>query len=383
MNFMLANADNIDNACQEVQDAPRIAIDTEFHAERRYYPKLHLVQFCLDNGHTWIIDPHQSDCLNKIGPILLNKPWVLHSGGHDLRILGKALGGFPKHTADTQIGAGLVSTHYPARYTHLLTRYLEEEIPKAATLSDWGRRPLTPQQLAYAAQDVQSLLPLMDAIQVHIKELNREDVFQEACAFELNRCKSPIPAENIWQKIRGHEVLQPIEVAILQELCVWREHKARKEDNPSRSIISDGLLIDLARRKPATHASLLQNRRFPKGIAQRFGEDLLSHIQQASNRPQWGWPKHVQKHTQSANRFLWWKAYAASLADQSRFGKELVLPDSLLIETTLMEDDTAIETLEITFGKWRLDLCGESLQNAIKGQVYTGLKNDRVITKKS
>ena len=320
MNYTLANADNIDIACQEVQNASRIAIDTEFHAERRYYPKLHLVQFCLDNGNTWIIDPHQEDCLEKIGPVLLQKPWVVHSGEHDLRILGKALGGFPTHISDTQIGAGLVSTHYPARYTHLLERYLGEDIPKAATLSDWGRRPLSSQQLTYAAQDVQSLLPLMDAIQTHLKNLDREALFQAANAYELNRCKHPSPAENIWQRIRGHEVLQPVEVAILQELCVWREHKAREDNTPPRSIVSDGLLIDLARRKPATHASLIQNRRFPKGIAQRFGEALIDRIQQASNRPDWGWPKHIQKHTQNANRFLWWKSYAASLADQNLFG---------------------------------------------------------------
>ena len=56
-NLRIATADDLHHAAEAIRNAPRVAVDTEFHAERRYWPRLYLVQVHVPGEGTWLIDP--------------------------------------------------------------------------------------------------------------------------------------------------------------------------------------------------------------------------------------------------------------------------------------------------------------------------------------
>jgi ribonuclease D len=353
---------------KRLRDAQRVAVDTEFHAERRYLPKLFLVQLRLDDGTTWIIDPKQPGHLHALAEPLCSTDWIVHGGTQDMRLLLHALGALPDRVWDTQIAAGLLSEDYPAPYTALLKRYLGVEIEKLATLSDWSRRPLTHRQLCYAAEDVQLLLQLWDRLWEQIRDLERTEIVAGACEEARTRVVDPPPTDLTWRGIGAARALSPQEAAILQELSAWREETARVLDQPPRFIMGDGIMAELARRQPITRESLAANRRLPKSLMKRWASEILDRIQRASRRPEWAWPHPISEVSPARRTTRWLECFARLDGHAHAYAARLVLP------TTLAEDLAADrpatrELLANQLGPWRDALVGKRLWKALSGQI--------------
>ncbi|MCA9493013.1 MAG: hypothetical protein KC621_23945, partial [Myxococcales bacterium] len=143
---MLAPAD-APHLASAILGAPRIAIDTEFHAEHRWLPELYLVQIAIPGGDAWIVDPKVPGLIQELAPALRATPWVVHGGEQDLKLMERALGGVPESVLDTQIEAGLVDTWFPSTFAALVKTWVGKELDKSETLSDLSQRPLTRAQL--------------------------------------------------------------------------------------------------------------------------------------------------------------------------------------------------------------------------------------------
>ena len=166
MSILQFTHQNAEIFSDQLASCPIVGIDTEFHAERRYTPLLLLVQLQIPGGDTWIIDPKRPGPFKQFASRLLKKEWILHGGRYDLILLLDFLGGLPETIWDTQIAAGLLELHYPSAFGRLLKKHLDISLPKHATLSNWARRPLTDQQIEYAASDVIHLIELWKKIDV-------------------------------------------------------------------------------------------------------------------------------------------------------------------------------------------------------------------------
>jgi ribonuclease D len=276
-----------------LEGARRVAVDTEFHAERRFIPELYLVQLHVDGGPTWIVDPLREDLIPRIARALLSVQWVVHAGEQDLRVMFGALGGLPEEVLDTQIAAALISSHWPAPYAGLVQQYLGTSLDKGETLSDWSRRPLAAAQLAYAALDVELLLPLWDRLEGLLKERGRLEIAVAACAEARNVAFDPPDDADAYREIQAAASLQPQHLAVLQELATWRLERARATNQPTRAVLSDGAMVDLARRQPLTTSSLLSNRRLPRTLA-KDADELVARIARAAQRPEWAIPPLVR-----------------------------------------------------------------------------------------
>lgn len=261
-------------------DAGRIALDTEFHGERSWFPQLMLLQLRADDGPAVIVDGRAGLDLRPLGPVLASKPLVVHGGAFDIALVERHTGVRPLDVFDTQIGGGFVGEGYPARLQELAARLLAITMAKTETLSDWSRRPLTEAQVRYAELDVVVLGALADAIvarmpQTHVvwcAEATRE-IYDAACA--------PSDPEQAWLSVHGIHALGPAERSALRAMAAWRERTARERDVPRHTLVADSLLLDLCRRRPLTLEGFRGNRRMPSQVIKLWGEALLEAMRDA------------------------------------------------------------------------------------------------------
>jgi ribonuclease D len=334
--------------------ARRVAVDTEFHSERHYYPRLMLVQIRADDGPPWLIDPLSGLDLRPLGAALSEAPLLLfHGGSMDLQILHRDAGLVPRAVFDTQIAAGFAGGGYPVRLQELVRRYLAEHLPKTETLSDWSVRPLSLDQLRYAADDVLLLGRLADAIAAELDRRGHAS-FAAACTVEhVARALGADDPWELWRQVPGVHVLDPQERAILRELAAWRERAARERDTTRSSVLSDAMLLDLSRRSPLTPDALRANRRMPSQVWKRDGAAVLACVQRGLSAPP------IPGRTEADKLWLEVALAAGRVAEHgSGIARDLLLTDGTLVRLAAGEPIEAWRTSALG-SEFRAFLCGQ------------------------
>ena len=261
-----------------IAGARRVAVDTEFHSERHFHPKLMLVQLRADDGPAWLVDPLAGLDLRPLGEALSRVPLLLHGGAMDLQILHRVTGMRPLSVFDTQIAAGCVGDGYPVRLQELVRRHLDVRIPKTETLSDWSQRPLSEDQLRYAADDVLLLGPLAAELEAKLDARGNAELAAACTAEHVARALLPEDDEQAWRTVPGAQLLDDVERAVLQALTAWRDRAARERDVTRSNVVSDALLLDLSRRQPTSMDGLRANRRMPSQVWKRDGAAVLACV---------------------------------------------------------------------------------------------------------
>ena len=247
----------------------RYALDTEFHRERTYWPRLALVQIAWSDGPggsagVALIDPLAVD----VAPLarLLDGPglMVAHAADQDLEVLERACASLPGRLFDTQVAAGFIGQG-SASLAALAATFLQIRLPKGDRLTDWSHRPLTAGQLSYAAADVSHLLALADAITAKLDAVGRLAWAEEECGALLQRPRGPGEPERAWWRLRDSRQLRGPARGVAQEVAAWREERARQVDQPVRFVLPDLALQAIAHGQPGTRAALEQVR----GLDQR------------------------------------------------------------------------------------------------------------------
>lgn len=306
-----------------LEAAARVALDTEFHTERRYEPVLMLVQVRADDDEPVLIDPLAPLDLAPLGEVLARVPVVVHGGGSDLALLARATGRPPNVVFDTQVAAGFVGDGFPARLQQLVATHLGESLDKTQTLSDWSRRPLTRPQLVYAAGDVLVLGRLQDRLREGLARRGHTAAAEAALAEVVTASLAPERDEEAWRALPGVRGLGPEEVPRARALARWRQAAARERAVPRHAVLSDAILVDLARRHPRDLDALRSNRRLPSAVWKQDGPALLTCLEQAAAEPA---PPPL------APRGFTELVRAWARAEETRTGvaAELLLPDSVV-----------------------------------------------------
>lgn len=238
--------------------ADRVAIDTEFHRERTYYPRLALVQIAWEGGLA-LVDPLAVDVAGLAKVFDSGTLVVLHAADQDLEVLQRACQSLPKRIFDTQLCAGFIGYSSPSLLT-LVEGMLGVRLQKGDQLTDWMRRPLSDSQLSYAANDVAYLLELERLISGRLAELGRTEWAAEECALLLARDHSETVPEEAWWKLPHSRQIRGAARGVAQEVAAWRERRAQRLDIPVRFVISDLAVGSLAQRPPGSREELLRTR---------------------------------------------------------------------------------------------------------------------------
>lgn len=268
--------------CARLCQLPRLGLDTEFHAEHRYWPELMLVQLAEPDGPVWLIDARRLNDLTPLGPVLEKVEIVVHGGQQDVALMRRATGSVPPRLIDTQRAAAFLGLGFPTRLPTIARALLGRDIEKAVGLSDWTTRPLTARQREYAAEDAVLTLQLTVELERRLTARGRWRWAVEASAETVTEALDEPDDASHWLGWDIASALDDTERAALQALLDWREEVGKALNQPVRSVLSDGLALDLARRRPVSLEDLQDNRRLPASLARRHGRALLEVLQRAA-----------------------------------------------------------------------------------------------------
>jgi ribonuclease D len=267
----------LDRVCAVLSDCDQVVVDTEFVRTKTYAPHLGLLQ--LKAGDTIAcVDPLAEFDLRQFWKLLFDpgRLCILHSAKQDMEVLWFEQQQIIGNLLDTQVCAGLLG--YPAQigYAGLVMELLGVELDKTQTRTDWSRRPLTKEQIKYAAEDVEYLPELKKQLTGRLIELGRMDWAIEdsnqLCDVALYQ---PAPAR-AWQRIKSVPFLPPEEQARIRALAAWREDRAVQADKPRQWIISDKALLQIAADNPTVESELRGIDDLPPPVARKQGRNLIT-----------------------------------------------------------------------------------------------------------
>ncbi len=272
--------------CAGLQGAPWLSLDTEFLREKTYFPKFCLLQIAAGDVVA-CIDPLALESLDPLLTFIFDPkiPKVFHSGRQDMEIFYHLCGRLPTPVFDTQLAAPLLGMAEQISYAGLVAELLGVHLSKSHSRTDWSRRPLSQEQLRYAADDVIYLDQAYRIMRPRLEQLGRLDWLREDFAELTDPACYENPPESAWQRIGGVYQLKPKQRAIVQALAAWREQTARAQDLPRGWILKDDALFDLARQQPVNAEQLSHVRGIDERMAKRHGATICRLIQEAAARP--------------------------------------------------------------------------------------------------
>ncbi|MER2601900.1 MAG: ribonuclease D [Candidatus Competibacter phosphatis] len=266
--------------CASLHGVTWLALDTEFIREQTYYPQLCLIQVA-STDQIACIDPLALPSLEPLLAILYDPTVVkvLHAAYQDLEIFYYLSGAVPTPIFDTQLAAAVLGYGHQVGYANLAQQLLGVELEKTHTRVNWRQRPLLPEWLAYAADDVRYLRDIYRRQQMMLAECGGLEGLAEHFMAVTDPARYQPQPQEAWRRIRDHQRLRGgPQQAVLQALAAWREEQAIGNDRPRRWILHDGPLLDMARSLPADLESLARIRGLPPATLRRHGETLLALI---------------------------------------------------------------------------------------------------------
>jgi ribonuclease D len=346
----------------ELGDAPEYAVDTEFHRERTYFPKVALVQLGWEGGVA-LVDPLAVD-LEPLSTVLDGPGTaIMHASNQDLEVLQRACGTGPTRLFDTQIAAGFVGFSTPS-LSLLAERVLGVHLPKASRLTDWLNRPLGEAQQTYAASDVLHLRDIAAALRLVLEESGRLGWAEEECEDLRTRDWGPPDPEAAWLRMKEARQLKGKARSVARSVAAWRERRAAELDIPGRHVLPDLALVGIAMNPPMTGADLRKLR----GVDERHTKGatataILDAVKDGLETKMETAPASRRDDVDRDQR----PAVALASAWLSQLARDLKIDTTLLATrtdlSTFLNDDP---TSRLAMG-WRHALLGDPIRRLVAG----------------
>jgi ribonuclease D len=350
-----------------------IGLDTEFLRERTYRARLCLVQIA-DAEQVWLIDPLADVDLSGIAGMIADPDVeiLVHAGRQDFELFFDRWGRPPRNVYDVQIAAGFAGFGASLPYGRLVDSVLGISIAKGESYTEWCRRPLTQEQLTYAADDVRFLPAVAIRLKERIEGLGRTAwVVEEMQALEDPALYSVAPGD-AWRKVTGRGALSGRHMSVLVELARWREEVAAERDIPRGWVVKDPTLIEIARRAPDNKQALGRIRGLHSKEVERSGRDILAAVQRGlkseiapSTPPP---PRDVLARARMLSGLA--DALVRARCEQAEVATELVATrgelEAVLTDAVRGKPDEARHRL---LRGWRRDLAGAAVLELARGRI--------------
>jgi ribonuclease D len=264
-----------------LESCEHIGLDTEFLRERTYRAELCLVQLS-SLSDAACVDPLALPDLIPLARVLTapGTTKVMHASRQDVEVLFP-IAGLVRPVFDTQIAAALTGLPAQIGYGELVRRLLGKELAKSHTRTDWSRRPLSPEQIEYALDDVRYLLPLKAHLEEQLERSGRLEWLTEEL-HELEDARNiAVEPQDAWLRIKGLRSLDPARERLAQSLAAWRERRAMERNRPRGWILDDAALRDIVVQVPRSVEALAAIPELPAGMLKHCGAELLECIRAA------------------------------------------------------------------------------------------------------
>jgi len=357
-----------------------LSLDTESNSLYRYYPKVCLIQL------TAYVDPHQPDPaatvdylldplalknISALGP-LLNDPAtevIMHAAENDIIILQRDFGFQFNQLFDTQLAARILGWKQVG-LAALLQEYFNIASDKNMQRTDWGQRPLTQKQIAYAQIDTRFLPALRTILIEQLQKAGRWEEAKEAFAF-LRQVTYREPTPRTFWQMKQREVPDAA-TNVLEALWLWREAEAQRRDWPPFKIMTDAQLTQLAVHQPTTLEVMAKVHGFGSKLAKQYGKQLIQVIQQGQQQPLPELPETILRPEQMLakpvqHRYEALRHWRTDTAEKRGVQPDIVFNNSTLLAIAQMEPQSEEEILTIPeIGPWKARTYGPAILATLK-----------------
>ncbi|MBS3960159.1 MAG: ribonuclease D [Xanthomonadaceae bacterium] len=338
--------------------AAPLALDTEFMRERTWYPQLALVQVADAEGAVLLVDAQITGLRGELATLVAAADALMHSASEDLVAFRHALGVLPRTLFDTQIAAAFAGLGPGLGYQALVQQLLGLALDKGETRSDWLKRPLSPRQLEYAAEDVRHLHALAAALRERLAARGHTARAEADMARLLEAAREERDDPQPHLAVRAAAALDRPAQARLRRLLRWRDATARGKDLPKRWLLDTELAVGLARRPPASLQALEAALEAARS-ARRLSAEIAELLAAPPDADEAAMPLAVDSERADRARL---KALQAVVAEQAR---ALDLPEGLLCARRHLEALLADGRWPTALEGWRREVLETPLRRAM------------------
>ena len=366
-------------ACARLAQHPFVTVDTEFLRETTYYPKLCVIQMASTDEAVVIDALAQGIDLQPMFDLMANEAVlkIFHAARQDIEIMWHMGRLIPHPVFDTQVAAMVLGYGDSISYDQLVQRITGDALDKSHRFTDWARRPLSAEQIAYAISDVTHLRDVYLALAADLEKRDRvEWVFEEMGVLTSPETYRAEP-ERAWERLKTR-VRKPRELAILMEVAAWREREAQARDVPRGRVLKDDVIGDIATHAPTAPEKLAGLRSLPRGFERsKWGHDILDAVKRGLERDPKTVPR-LERHRQVPNGGATVELLKVLLRmTAERHGvaaKVIATVDDL--ERIAAAGEADVPALK----GWRRELFGDKALALKEGRLALALENGRVAT---
>ncbi len=264
---------------RRLSQEPVVAVDTESDSLYAYFEKVCLIQFSVPRAD-YLLDPLALSDLSALTAIFADAAIekVFHAAEYDVMVLKRDHRFQFASLFDTMIASRLLGWPHHGLGSILAERFGVAQ-DKRMQRHNWGRRPLSAEEMMYARLDTHYLLPLREILLAELQQTDLLDEAQEMFA-EVTAAVwqgGKFDPNGFW-RIRGAHDLDPTGLAILRELYLFRDREARRRDRPPFKIIPDATLLRLSQVRPQAYKDLGRIRGLTPYLMRRYGRRVLQAV---------------------------------------------------------------------------------------------------------
>ncbi len=349
-----------------------LAFDTEADSFHSYFEKTCLIQIA-SAQREFVVDPLALGDLSVLGPIFASPEIekVFHAAEYDVLILKRDYGFTFVNIFDTMVATKVLG-YKRVGLSALAQDMLGVTLDKGFQRADWSRRPLLPDLINYARQDVRYLLQLRRMLGEQLVQKGRLVQAEEEFArlTQVTWTKREFDPEG-YQHLKEAEYLDSGSRAVLRELYLARDAEARRRDMPVFRIMSDALLIGLSQRRPTSALDLnrLQLPGLTPLVVSRHSTWILAAIRRGKDAPPQPLRRvHAGRRRDDAERerFESLRRWRKEQADREGVEPEVVVPRQAL-SALAEQPPTTMEELATTsgLGPWTVEHYGEGILSVL------------------
>ena len=273
---VITTAGDLAKLVARLRQAGVFAYDSEFIGELSYHPKLCLIQVA-SAMEVALIDPIAEIDLKPFWELLADPAVekIVHAGQQDVEPVARNLGRGAANLFDTQIAAGMCSFPYPVSLGKLTLEMTGVRLGKGLTFSHWDQRPLSKQQLRYAADDVRYLPRIHAELKSRLEAAGYLSWVRQECDAMCEPSQYRFDPDVQWLRIKGAGSLDAKHAGVLRQLVIWRNSAAKEIDVPPRAFLKDEILVDMARTPIRSVEKLQRVKGLPRPVEIDFGQAIV------------------------------------------------------------------------------------------------------------
>lgn len=377
-NLLIETPEALAALVERLRCADAIGVDTEFHSERRFRAELFLIQISDRHGCA-AVDPLAVRDLSPLREICTAESPVkiFHSARNDIEILSHVLQVPFRSVFDTQLAGAFIGEGEQTSLAKLISSICGASPRKGHTLSDWSLRPLSPDQIEYAMNDVRYLLDIYDSQNRRLRSSGRLHWYQAEASSLTDPSSYGVSPDRLFRRARSAGKVRKTGLPYLWTMVLWREKVAMELDRPRNFIMKDFILAAIAAMQPTRLESLSRIRGISSGFLERWGGEILEVIDLARRNPPTDIPdipgEHAPSGVSARKKVL--QIFLAQESERLGIAPSMLLPGELL-DRLAADPPASQEELHAFDGivGWRTEALGADLVALLRGELALCLK---------